>query len=424
MLWHRRQNPSVRRGQPRHSTASAPFRTKPIGTDNVRAPRGPRSAKLRSALGGHRRVLVGGVCALVVAASAIGTAAVRTSASRRVTRPLSYVFTPASYPDGLVVTRSWTVPRGGRELTASIVATNDASGVVDHDLRVVVPKELARSVDAVRFAPPYDSLITPDPVVMYHLAALQPRQQRAFAYHVALHEALDQRGLAKLARDATREEDADERASGQTPTPLRLTLRVEPPILRLDTQSEPFGKLTVITTLPGGSPAPLGSTSAVVWSSDHPDVAAVGLDGSVTALGAGTATVTAEIGNDSAQAMVAATSGGLRAEPPPHFASPSPTLPPATTPTTTSVVPLRTIVTTPPPIGTQPTIVTPPSKPKYNADINGDGVVNCADEHILASEWNQTGSGLPADLNHDGVVNVTDLAIMSKYWTPGQPNQC
>jgi hypothetical protein len=51
-------------------------------------------------------------------------------------------------------------------------------------------------------------------------------------------------------------------------------------------------------------------------------------------------------------------------------------------------------------------------------DVNGDGVVNCADMAIVKTATGkragQPGFDARADVNNDGIVNVLDLAIVSR----------
>jgi hypothetical protein len=56
-------------------------------------------------------------------------------------------------------------------------------------------------------------------------------------------------------------------------------------------------------------------------------------------------------------------------------------------------------------------------------DVNGDGVVNCADVAIVKASFGKK-TGQPAfdpraDVNKDGVVNVLDLAMVSKQLPQG-----
>jgi len=51
-------------------------------------------------------------------------------------------------------------------------------------------------------------------------------------------------------------------------------------------------------------------------------------------------------------------------------------------------------------------------------DINGDLGINIIDLSILASNWEQDGSGHDfVDLNRDGTVNIIDLSILASNWT-------
>ena len=73
-------------------------------------------------------------------------------------------------------------------------------------------------------------------------------------------------------------------------------------------------------------------------------------------------------------------------------------------------------------ISTFSTVVglTPPAKP---GDLNGDGLVNCADVRIIRNSWakrtGQLGFDPRADYNRDGVVNVFDLAAVAKLLPRG-----
>ena len=56
-------------------------------------------------------------------------------------------------------------------------------------------------------------------------------------------------------------------------------------------------------------------------------------------------------------------------------------------------------------------------------DVNGDGVVNCADVSIVKSAFGthtgQPGFNIAADLNNDGTVNILDLFIVSRQLAAG-----
>jgi uncharacterized repeat protein (TIGR01451 family) len=56
-------------------------------------------------------------------------------------------------------------------------------------------------------------------------------------------------------------------------------------------------------------------------------------------------------------------------------------------------------------------------------DVNGDGVVNCMDLHIIKASFGkktgQAGFDPRADINHDGIVNVLDLATVARQLPTG-----
>jgi hypothetical protein len=56
-------------------------------------------------------------------------------------------------------------------------------------------------------------------------------------------------------------------------------------------------------------------------------------------------------------------------------------------------------------------------------DINGDGLVNCADLDIVRASFGkkagQSGFDMRADVNDDGVVNVVDLSFVAKQLPAG-----
>jgi hypothetical protein len=61
--------------------------------------------------------------------------------------------------------------------------------------------------------------------------------------------------------------------------------------------------------------------------------------------------------------------------------------------------------------------------PEAPADINGDGVVNCADLNIVKTAFGkkvgQSGFDIRADVNSDGVVSVIDLSMVAKQLPAG-----
>lgn len=63
------------------------------------------------------------------------------------------------------------------------------------------------------------------------------------------------------------------------------------------------------------------------------------------------------------------------------------------------------------------------SGPEVPGDVNGDGVVNCADLAIVKAAFGtmlgEAGYDARADVNGDGVVNVLDLATVARALPAG-----
>jgi Dockerin type I domain len=59
----------------------------------------------------------------------------------------------------------------------------------------------------------------------------------------------------------------------------------------------------------------------------------------------------------------------------------------------------------------------------HTGDVNGDGVVNCADLDIVKAAFGekvgQTGFDMRADVNDDGIVNILDLSYVAKQLPAG-----
>src|SRR5262249_10558702 len=64
-----------------------------------------------------------------------------------------------------------------------------------------------------------------------------------------------------------------------------------------------------------------------------------------------------------------------------------------------------------------------PAVVKVAADVNGDGVVNCADLAIVTASvgkrTGQAGFDPRADINGDGIVNLLDLTTVSRALPAG-----
>jgi hypothetical protein len=118
--------------------------------------------------------------------------------------------------DGVVVAERWTLEDG--TLGSQVVAKNSSDSERPYQLDVIVPKEVAESVDDVRWGSDYTSVVQADPIVRYCLT-LAPGQQRQLTWSVS---GLDDAGESDLAAWAAAwEEDlrAHVGAAGGEPCP-------------------------------------------------------------------------------------------------------------------------------------------------------------------------------------------------------------
>lgn len=280
-----------------------------------------------------------------------------------------YAFSPAVYPDGLVVAREWSLT-GSRadRLHARLRVTNGSDTAVTGTVDEVITKSLAERVTAIRFLPDPDLVVRSDPVVRYTIRSLQPRHAVDFVYDIAVP-----RGPAAVSRlegwaGAETEEEAGYRREVPGPAPATLTaLAVNPP-----TVSVPVGQsyqLSPAGSMSDGNAASAFVLSALVWISD--DASRVGVDsaGRITANRPGATKVTAQAGILRAEVGVTVTVTSTRssgsepgAVPPVTFQPPAVTLDlaqpvrgspgPRTTPETTT--PVATTPGTTPPATTTP----------------------------------------------------------------------
>ena len=97
---------------------------------------------------------------------------------------------------GIRSERSWALDVAGTELTSTTVLTNPGAVAVTRTAVEVVPKEVAASVDGVRFAPGF-AVVQADPAVRYAVT-LQPGASRALVWTADLPSRTDQVQLSAL----------------------------------------------------------------------------------------------------------------------------------------------------------------------------------------------------------------------------------
>ena len=398
-----------------------------------------------------RVLLVAAVLVLIVAAAAITLGVATNSVTAK---PVTYKFPDESFSSGLIVNRTWSLsgPSDTR-LSSSTTVSNGASKPINNQYEEVIPKSVARNVDKMRFSPLPEKVIKSDPVVGYDVA-LASGSSTKVGYRVTIPSftVSPSAELLALARDQERAQAAFLKASGQAVPITLISISISPPSVSL-----PVGgtqTFTLTGMMSDGKAATSAELAPVTWASSQSAVASV-VGGVVGALQKGVAIITAQVEHRSATATVTvmgigstsnlpeanpSNSGSGRSAKSQNSATSNsnatpttgsaPTSPVATTAPSPTRVPVTSAATTTTTSTTSTTI--PPVDAMgcplvecvRSPDINGDGVVNCADLAILSSEYGETGPDLSADINGDRVVNGGDLALLSHYWTPGQTTSC
>ena len=214
-----------------------------------------------------------------------------------------YSFNPTQYSDGLLVSRRWTLTGDGSNFTASLVATNTTSTTLPTSFVEVIPESLAKSSSDIHFDP-VPLVVEPDPVVKYNLT-LPPLGKQTLTY--TIHTSADGANLDRLEHWA----DDWEKAVAATSVPearagkaIVLKSLTVSPSHTTDLVVGGSIQLTVSGTNDDGSPASAATLAAVAWTSSKNDVATVGNTGQVLGHGAGTTTITAQIGTTQGEATV------------------------------------------------------------------------------------------------------------------------
>ena len=212
----------------------------------------------------------------------------------------AYGFSPAVYPTGLLVTRTWTLSlAGGTQLRESLSLTNGGRGVLRGWFEDVIPNQVAPSVADLKFSPNPGKVVSADPVVAYSLSGLRPGSHKTVAYVAKLKTsstALKER-LRQLVADQIAAQSAFNATVRSVPRQVTLLrLRVSPPRVKLN-----VGQVEVITvtgTMSDGTRASAAVLAGVAWTTSARSVATVS-GGVVDGVGTGTATITAQAGEAS-----------------------------------------------------------------------------------------------------------------------------
>jgi hypothetical protein len=398
----------------------------------------PTAAASASVVRSSRRrpVLLAAVAVIVVAAVGVGVLTISrhggSGAAATPTTTWTHSFAPFAYVNGVLVGRDWTLTPDGKQLGGTYTVTNPTKGSVTQTVHIAVPKVMANTVDALSFTPAPDQVVKPDPVVAYRLT-LPAGGTRELRFDLKLARRPDTSTLNSWI-DATEQLRRSDEKEFHTPTRApRLLLKLAPIHANLDLGGVTSQRL-VLTGKDGTSNVLPALIATASWASSDSKISTITTKGVVTAVGVGTATVTARIGNDDARASITVTdtrtgSTATQATAGPHSNQVAPTTgtggfvagTTATSGPSGFVTPTthRSVTTTTTRKVTPTTPKPPSTHPRYNADINKDGRIDCADYAYIGSEWGQTGPNLPGDVNHDGMVGQTDDNIWVSQRTDG-----
>jgi hypothetical protein len=324
----------------RATPASTPVPT-PMDGSAAPAARAPRRRSL---------LLVGGAALLAVLLAAAAFAVFgRGGKAANVSFPVAVV------GGNLAVHRSYRLD--GDTLTTKIRLTSIAPATTDVSFSEVVPESIARNVAGLRDVQPANAkVLQADPVLLFGFSQVAPGDTREISYRATVG-GTDSPGtrLARLKGDQQAAEASFYRQNAIVVAQLQ-TLSITPAVVVI-----PAGQTVTVTlagTLDSGGAAPAEALAAV-WTSSRPDV--VSTDGATLHAGAaGTAVVTAAIGQLRAQANVTVATPAAAPTPPvpPRSSRPPTTAPPAPVSVPPQPSPTPTKAPTPPAPG--PTIPPPP----------------------------------------------------------------
>ena len=277
----------------------------PIGTP-VDGSAGPATSAPR-----RRGLLVGGAALLVVLLAAAAFAAFgRGGKAANVSFPVTVV------GGNLAVHRSYRLD--GDTLTTKVGLTSIAPTSTDVSFSEVVPESIARNVTGLRDVQPANpKVLQADPVLLFGFSQVAPGDTREISYQATVggNDSLSSR-LARLKGDQQAAEASFYRQNAIVVAQLQ-TLSITPAVMVI-----PAGQTVTVTlagTLDSGGAAPVEALNAV-WTSSRPDV--VTPNGPTLRAGAaGTAVVTAAIGQLRAQANVTVVAPPVAA---PTSAAPAP----------------------------------------------------------------------------------------------------
>ncbi len=239
-----------------------------------------------------QRPIVVVAVALTMLAAVIGAVWLSSRPDPAKPSPASFAFSPAMGPEKILASRTWFLEGSkGARLRGIVTLVNKSGAVATTSYDEVVPKSVATDVDQIAFRPSEFEVIRPDPIVRFTVPDLAPEESFEITYTVAIApEGNTNERLERLAADQVREEAEYKGAAAPSVTSLVVT----PEVLSLTTGQ--VSRLEISGTMADGSPAGPELLAGVAWRSDNVNVATVEA-GTLTAVGPGTAVITAQLGD-------------------------------------------------------------------------------------------------------------------------------
>jgi len=276
-------------------------------------------------------VLAAAVVVVLLIAAAAGFALSRphtaSAQTARTLQTVSYSFPPVRYPDGMLLSRKWTLSgKNGSVLTETDLGINGTRKRLKSAFADIIPAAVTGRLSAIRFTPQPEQIIISERAAVWKM--LVPAEGETPAgYRAAV--APDGVSLARLHDMVKDFVPLLSSAPGPKATTVQFTsLALAPASLTLATgASEQF---TLSGKLADGKPALKSLFQAAAWTSANPQVAAVSPSGLVSGTGTGTTTVTAQIGPAHASATVIVTAAS-------KSTSPGPAKPPASSTATAGI---------------------------------------------------------------------------------------
>jgi serine/threonine-protein kinase len=167
------------------------------------------------------------VATMLVVAAAVGFTRTTPPAPSAVS-PILYDFSLESTASGLAIARSWRVsPDDASHLRETLRVANTTAAELTTEFDEVIPKEVASTVDTIKFEPQPDQVVQRDPIVRYRLVGVAPRHESTFTLDVGLTKAVqDSGGLASLAASQLAAENAYRDAIAARPGDTQGTVPV------------------------------------------------------------------------------------------------------------------------------------------------------------------------------------------------------